>query len=106
MTVNPSASARASETPGAALSALVCAVNKARPVRIMACSSEPLAVSAATVSTPRSSSGWWASSSPRSGTVATTSGVASTAIVTDSTGSAGSPHTRPTESQLCASRGG
>ena len=29
-----------------------------------------------------------------------------TATVTDSTASDGSPHTRPTESQLCASAGG
>ena len=56
-TVSPSASASASDTPGDAASALVWAVNNARPVRIIRCSSAPLAVLAATVSTPRSSSG-------------------------------------------------
>ena len=34
-TVSPSASARASDTPGEAESALVCAVNSALPVRII-----------------------------------------------------------------------
>ena len=56
-TVSPNASASASDTPGEAASALVCAVNSARPVRIIWCTRAPLAVLAATVSTPRSSSG-------------------------------------------------
>ncbi|CAG7341154.1 hypothetical protein PICSAR65_03867 [Mycobacterium avium subsp. paratuberculosis] len=105
-TVRPSASASASETPGDAESALVCAVNSDRPLRISRCTSAPLGVLAATVSTPRSSSGWWASSSPPAGTSSTTAGVASTATVTDSTGSSGSPQTSPTESQGSASHGG
>ena len=52
--------------PGLAASALVWAVNSAAPARISRWISAPLGVSAATVSTPRSSSGWCASSSPRS----------------------------------------
>ena len=99
-TRNPSADA------SAALSALVWAVNKDRPVRIIEWISAPLAESADTESTPRSSNGWCASRSPPSGTRATVSAVASTATVTDVTLSAGSPHTRPTESQLWARCGG
>ena len=57
-TVSPSACANASDTPGDAESALVCAVNSERPDRIRRCINAPLAVLAATVSTPRNSSGW------------------------------------------------
>ena len=97
-TVNPSACANASDTPGDAESALVCAVNSERPVRIIRCTNAPLAVPADTESTPRSSNGWWASSKPPSGTASTTAAVASTAIVTELSVSSGSPQTRPTES--------
>ncbi len=41
-TVRPSASASASDTPGDAESALVCAVNNARPVRIIWCTQRAL----------------------------------------------------------------
>src|SRR5581483_860343 len=105
-TVTPSASASASDTPGDAESALVCAVKSERPLWISLWTSQPFGVLAATVSTPRKSSGWCASSSPSSGTSAATSGVASTATVTSLTWSAGSPHTKPTESHDCANRGG
>ena len=81
--------------PGTAASALVWAVNSARRRGSAGAAGHPSRCSAATVSTPRSSSGWCASSSPPSGTSATTSAVASTATVTDSTVSAGSPQTRP-----------
>jgi hypothetical protein len=56
-TLSPSVCASASDTPGSAASALVCAVNNAAPRRISRWISAPLAVSAATVSTPRSSRG-------------------------------------------------
>ncbi|CKQ74503.1 Uncharacterised protein [Mycobacterium tuberculosis] len=105
-TVRPTACASASDTPGDAESALVCAVNNERPVRIRRCTSTPFGVLAATVSTPRSNNGWCTNSSPAWGTWSTTAGVASTATVTESTTSSGSPHTRPTESHDWASRGG
>ncbi len=49
----------------------------------------PWRCSAATVSTPRSSSGWCASSRPPSGTASTTAAVASTAMVTELSGVVG-----------------
>ena len=48
----------------------------------------------------------WASSSPPGPTVCTTAVVASTATVTESMVSSGSPHTSPTESQSWARPGG
>ncbi|MDQ1201110.1 hypothetical protein QE449_001728 [Rhodococcus sp. SORGH_AS303] len=106
--MRPSSVASASDTPGCAESALVWAVNRAHPAVIRRCTNAPLGVWAPTVSTPRSSSGWCTTSRSAPAVIAssTTAAVASTANITVVTEFAGSPHTRPTESQLSASRGG
>ena len=108
VTASPSALASASDTPGDAASALVCAVNSAVPVRIIRCTSAPLAVSVPTPCTPRSSSGWCATinCAPRCAASSTVAAVASTANSTRRTGSPGSPHTSPTASHSCASSRG
>ncbi len=105
-TSRPIAAASASETPGSAASALVCAVNSAVPARMSRCSSAPFGVSAATPCTPRSSSGWWVTSSCAPAASSTVAGTGSTANSTERTGSVGSPQTRPTASQSAASAGG
>ena len=96
--------ANASETPGAAESALVWAVNSPQPPVISRCSSRPSTVSVPTPWTARSSSGWWATSrsAPACNASSTTAEVTSTASSTDDTGACRSPPTRPTASQSSA----
>ena len=84
VTRTPSAAASASETPGSATSALVCAVYRASPLVIIRCTIRPLKVSAATECTGLSSSGWWVTSS--------SAPQASASSTTRSSGSIGEQH--------------
>ncbi len=53
----------ASETPGRALSAFVCAASRPIPARTSRCTTRPLASSAGIPCTPDRNSGWWVTSS-------------------------------------------
>src|SRR5439155_11872 len=84
-------------TPGAATSALVCAVYSAMSALMSRCTSRPLYVVGATLDTPRSSSGWCATirSAPSATASSTVSGTQSTTSSAVRTGAAGSPSASP-----------
>ena len=106
--VMPTRWANWSLTPGRAESALVWAANKATPLRMSVWMILPLGVLAATLVTPRNSSGWWTTSmsAPTATAASATSWVQSKARRIVSAGPAGSPQMRPTLSQLSARWGG
>ena len=106
--VMPTRWASWSLTPGRAESALVWAANRATPLRMSVWMILPLGVLAATLVTPRSSSGWWTTSmsAPAATAASATSWVQSKARRIVSAGPAGSPQMRPTLSQLSARWGG
>src|SRR5205814_7888861 len=105
---NPSRRANASDTPGEAASALVCAVYRATSSLISRCTIRPLYVVGATLDTPRSSSGWCATirSAPSETASSTVSGTQSTTSRTVRATADGEPSTSPTRSHDCAQAGG